>query len=109
MGQWYLQAIVICYSLSTFCSYTTVTYLSENIPKPLNPSNDSSNMLDDSRERGIGRSLNLVDLVLGVGPRGTHNYLDKYHRLRDHIASRYNKLLLLWTSPHAKSYINDMK
>ena len=32
MGQWHLQAIVISYSLSTFCSYTIVTYLSVNIP-----------------------------------------------------------------------------
>ena len=87
MGQWHLQAIVICYSLSTFCSYTTVTHLSVNIPKPLNPSNESSNMLDDSRERGIGRSLNLVDLVLGVvSPRYSQlQLLYIYHRRRVHI------------------------
>ena len=75
MGQWYLQAIVICYSLSTFCSYTIVTYLSVNIPLMAHP-------IYWMALEGAGWRLlfNLVDLVLGV------------------VSPRYSQLQLLYIS-----------
>ena len=81
MGQWHLQAIVICYSLSTFCSYTIVTYLSVNIPLMAHP-------IYWMALEGAGWRLlfNLVDLVLGV------------------VSPRYSQLQLLYISSASRSH-----
>ena len=65
--------ISIVYETMVFtghCYLLLVIYLLQlyhcYLPFSEHSSYGSSNMLDDSRERGIGRSLNLVDLMLRV-------------------------------------------